>query len=110
MHKMIPRVILEEVFSRLQNSPAVALLGPRQCGKSTLARVVLDRFPDALMLDLERPTDRAMLEESESFFDANSSRLICLDEVQDGIHEREHVEILVKHLEYVRPVSEARAV
>jgi len=82
MHKPLPRVILDEVIDRLQNSPAVALLGPRQCGKSTLARMVLTRFPDALMLDLERPADQAMLDESEAFFDANSDRLICLDEVQ----------------------------
>lgn len=82
MRKQLSRVILQDVVDRLQNNPAVALLGPRQCGKSTLARMILEQIPDTLMLDLERPADRAVLEEAESFFDANSNRLICLDEVQ----------------------------
>lgn len=82
MQKTLPRLISVEIIDRLQNSPAVALLGPRQCGKSTLARMILDHFPDALMLDLERPADRAVLDEAESFFNANAKRLICLDEVQ----------------------------
>ncbi len=82
MQNMVDRIMTQEVLRRLQSNPAVALLGPRQCGKSTLARMILERFPDALMLDLERPADRMMLEEAESFFDANADRLICLDEVQ----------------------------
>lgn len=70
------------VVDRLKSNPAVAMLGPRQCGKSTLARMVLEHFPSAIMLDLERPSDRMALEEAEAFFDANAGRLICLDEVQ----------------------------
>ena len=82
MQNVFDRIMTQEVLRRLQSNPAVALLGPRQCGKSTLARMILEDFPDALMLDLERPADRMMLEEAESFFDANADRLICLDEVQ----------------------------
>lgn len=74
--------MLKEVLRRLESSPSVALLGPRQCGKSTLARIVLEQFPGAVLLDLERPADRAVLEEPEAFFDANSGTLVCLDEVQ----------------------------
>lgn len=72
----------QEVQRRLQSNPSVALLGPRQCGKSTLAREILKHVPDALMLDLERPADRMVLEEAEAFFNANADKLICLDEVQ----------------------------
>ena len=34
--------------------PAVALLGPRQCGKATLAKAIIAERPDAVYLDLER--------------------------------------------------------
>ncbi len=82
MQKPFKRLMMQEVQRRLQSNPSVALLGPRQCGKSTLAREILKQFPDALMLDLERPADRMVLEEAEAFFNANADKLICLDEVQ----------------------------
>jgi hypothetical protein len=66
----------------LEQFPAVAILGPRQCGKSTLARAVLAPFPDAVLLDLERPSDQARLRDPEAFFGANAGRLVCLDEIQ----------------------------
>ena len=60
----------------------MALLGPRQCGKSTLAKKILSGFNRAAYLDLERPSDRAKLNDPESYFEANGNGLICLDEVQ----------------------------
>ncbi|NKC15071.1 MAG: AAA family ATPase [Gammaproteobacteria bacterium] len=65
----------------LQRSPATAILGPRQCGKSTLAREFL-RGKDAVFLDLQNRTDRNKLNEPELFFDEYRSQLICLDEIQ----------------------------
>ncbi len=64
--------------------PAVALLGPRQCGKSTLARMLISQWsdPPPVYLDLERPTDRAKLTDPEAFLAAHADRLVCLDEVQ----------------------------
>ena len=82
MQKPFKRLMMQEVQRRLQSNPSVALLGPHQCGKSTLAREILKHFSDALMLDLERPADRMVLEEAEAFFNANVDKLICLDEVQ----------------------------
>ena len=75
MQNMFDRIMTQEVLRRLQSNPSVALPGPRQCGKSTLARMILEHFPGALMLDLERPADRMVLKEAESFFDANADRL-----------------------------------
>lgn len=72
----------KEIQHRLNSSSAVALLGPRQCGKSTLATWLVSEYPNALLLDMERPADRALIEEPEAFFDANSEKLICLDEIQ----------------------------
>jgi len=82
MHDIISRQILSKIESSLTNNPAVALLGPRQVGKSTLAAIIYEKYPNSLYLDLEREKDRAMLQNVEEFFSANSHRLICLDEIQ----------------------------
>ena len=56
---MLPRKIASVLAQRLQDSPSVALVGPRQCGKTTLARSLggryydLEQEPDRLRLDLE---------------------------------------------------------
>ena len=79
---MILRLLEKRVRRWLGQFPAVAILGPRQCGKSTLAQRVLAGFPNALLLDLERPSDLAQLRDAEAFFAANTGRLVCLDEIQ----------------------------
>jgi uncharacterized protein len=71
-----------EILQLIQNFPAVAILGPRQCGKSTLARHILENFPTAIFLDLENPEDRQKLAAPELFFSGNENRLVCLDEIQ----------------------------
>jgi len=71
-----------EILQLVQNFPAVAILGPRQCGKSTLARHILENFPTAIFLDLENPEDRQKLSAPELFFSGNENRLVCLDEIQ----------------------------
>jgi predicted AAA+ superfamily ATPase len=71
-----------EILQLIRNFPAVAILGPRQCGKSTLARHILKNFPAAIFLDLEDPEDRQKLSAPELFFSGNENRLICLDEIQ----------------------------
>jgi predicted AAA+ superfamily ATPase len=67
---------------RLQQQPAVALLGPRQVGKTTLARAVAAGSPGAIFLDLEREADRARLQRPDLFFSRHRDQLIVLDEVQ----------------------------
>ena len=56
--RLIARGIESEVISALKRAPVVAILGPRQCGKSTLARGIVARRREAVYLDLERPSDR----------------------------------------------------
>ena len=80
--KYIKRRLEAELEDCLNDFPAVAVLGPRQCGKSTLAKVFIERFDDALYLDLENPADLAKLNDPELFFTHNQDKLICLDEIQ----------------------------
>ena len=83
MHdNIISRLEVGSLLRGLENMPAVALIGPRQCGKSTLAHSLLADRASALILDLERPADRRILDDPEAFFEANSENLICLDEIQ----------------------------
>ncbi|MBK1621117.1 ATPase [Lamprobacter modestohalophilus] len=81
MHGYIPRLAEQALQRGLSRAPALALLGPRQCGKSTLARHWLGDAP-AVYLDLQDRADRAKLNEPELFFDHHRDALICLDEIQ----------------------------
>ena len=74
------------VQARLARSPAVVLVGPRQVGKTTLAHAVASQHRDALVLDLERESDRAAVARPELFFPAHRDRLLVLDEVQHVPH------------------------
>ncbi len=80
---MIPRHLLRSVERRLADTPAVVLLGPRQVGKTTLARAVAAQSPDALILDLERDADRAVLANPELFLPSCRNRLLVFDQEQD---------------------------
>jgi uncharacterized protein len=79
---MIERQLQSAIEHRLLQAPAVVLLGPRQVGKTTLARAIAAGHPQAMLLDLERESDRAALERPELFFPAHRDRLLVLDEVQ----------------------------
>jgi predicted AAA+ superfamily ATPase len=88
MNYKLQRYINRHIETKLQESlrsfPVTALLGPRQCGKSTLARhAVADRM-DKVYLDLEKPSDLRKLEDAEFFFHTQKDKLICIDEVQMG--------------------------
>ncbi|MCK5097050.1 MAG: AAA family ATPase, partial [Desulfobacteraceae bacterium] len=82
MHKIIKRNITATIIDRLKTNPAVALLGARQVGKSTIAGMIIENFPGAIYLDLERPADLNKLTDPEAFFQQFKDRLICLDEIQ----------------------------
>ena len=59
----------------------VALLGPRQCGKTTLARALMAREPNHTYFDLERAVDRRSLETAEATL-APLRGLVVIDEIQ----------------------------
>lgn len=65
----------------LSQTPAVGLIGARQVGKTTLAKVIANN-QNAIYLDLEAPEDLLKLTDPSSFLSANSEKLIILDEIQ----------------------------
>lgn len=77
---MIKRRLEPQISSLLQQTPAVALLGPRQAGKTTLALLLADGRPSSY-LDLESPSDRARLAEPELYLADHEEELVILDEI-----------------------------
>jgi len=77
---MIPRRIYQTVREALARQAAVALIGPRQVGKTTLAHE-LAAGRDALYLDLEARQDRDKLAEPALFLRNYEDRLVILDEI-----------------------------
>ena len=69
-----------QLQSLLAEFPAVALLGPRQVGKTTLALEIAETV-DSVYLDLESPADRARLADPELYLADHEERLVILDEV-----------------------------
>jgi len=81
---MLKRSIFrQKIEIALKRSPIVALLGPRQCGKTTLAREIADTWADGVVfLDLESADDLVSLENPQLFLSAQKG-LVILDEVQE---------------------------
>ena len=77
---MIPRRTHRIVANALSRQAAVALIGPRQVGKTTLAYEIAERT-DALYLDLESSVDRAKLADARFFLAEYEDRLVVLDEI-----------------------------
>ena len=77
---MIERRIKQQVREALDRQAAVALIGPRQVGKTTLACEVADER-DALYLDLEDRNDRQKLSDPGLFLEQYEEKLVVLDEI-----------------------------
>ncbi|MCD4727838.1 MAG: ATP-binding protein, partial [Pirellulales bacterium] len=80
---MILRILSGQVLDSLKKFPVVGLIGPRQAGKTTLAKGIAAKRPDKVAyLDLELPSDRDKLEEAELYLRRHPAELIVLDEIQ----------------------------
>ncbi|MEJ1355785.1 MAG: ATP-binding protein [Candidatus Sedimenticola sp. (ex Thyasira tokunagai)] len=77
---MISRELTSKLTERIAQIPAVALLGPRQVGKTTLALEVGQSY-NAHYLDLESERDRAKLAQPELYLTDHQDKLVILDEV-----------------------------
>jgi len=81
---MIQRHLTAQLERSLELFPVVGLVGPRQVGKTTLARDDLAQRAGkpAVYLDLERATDRSKLADPESYLTRQAGKLVILDEIQ----------------------------
>lgn len=77
---MFERRLLTLLRDDLQYTPAVALLGPRQVGKTTMAQMVAKTVP-SLYLDLESERDRTKLAQPELYLADHLDKLVIIDEV-----------------------------
>ncbi len=78
----VARNITPVVQQALTKVPAVAILGPRQVGKTTLARRLIDEGIGTIYLDLERPSDLRKLSDAEIYLQAHVEERVIIDEVQ----------------------------
>lgn len=79
---MLQRAARTRLIELLARFPAVALLGPRQVGKTTLALSLTgEADPSPLYLDLELPSNRAKLADPELYLSEYEDRLVILDEI-----------------------------
>lgn len=79
----ITRKLEIEVLQGINDNPVTAVIGPRQCGKSTLAKQIIQKLEKkVIFLDLERPTDLQKLDNAEWFLGTQKGKLVCIDEIQ----------------------------
>lgn len=71
----------QKIIDSIQLNPVTAILGPRQCGKTTIARKISKDF-DSVLLDMEDPVDYDLLSASAKNFLEQQNGLIVIDEVQ----------------------------
>jgi len=82
MHSYISRKIEPAVKKNLKDFPVVAILGPRQCGKSTLAKRIITGRKKSVYLDLELDSDIRKIDDPELFLSQHEDKLVCIDEIQ----------------------------
>ncbi len=82
MHDLINRKYSMYILRDLKVFPCVAIFGPRQCGKSTLANNLGNTAANMVYLDLENPADLRKLDDPILYFEHNKDKLVCLDEIQ----------------------------
>ncbi len=82
MHDFIQRKIEDTIKQYLRIFPVVAVLGPRQCGKSTLVKQLSQNWEHSIFLDLQNDIDLSKLDQPTFFFESNANTIICLDEIQ----------------------------
>lgn len=80
---MIPRIIEKRIEKLMKQFPAVGIIGPRQCGKTTLAKLIQKKGKlKGVYFDLESPQDLRKFENPELFLLAHQDDQVIIDEVQ----------------------------
>ena len=80
---MITRGIQDKVIKSLRNFPVAGILGPRQVGKTTLAKEIQKIYKlKTVYLDMELPSDINKLQEPELYLNQYTNSLVIIDEIQ----------------------------
>ncbi|MBI2269065.1 MAG: ATP-binding protein [Bacteroidetes bacterium] len=80
---MIKRIHEQGLLESLRFQPATVILGPRQVGKTTLAKTIAKKLKKkCLYLDLENPTDITKMSDGFSYLEPHSDKCVIIDEVQ----------------------------
>ena len=78
---MLERWITKRLENSISRNPAVALLGARQVGKTTLSKIVAKK-QESIYLDLEDTEDLTKLRDPKTFLSSQNDKLVVLDEIQ----------------------------
>ena len=78
----IKRIEEDIIKEFIPDIPVVAIIGARQVGKTTLAKSLLVNFNNVIFLDLEKNSDRQIIQNTEKFLQLNKGKTICIDEIQ----------------------------
>ncbi|MEQ1797272.1 MAG: ATP-binding protein [Lacibacter sp.] len=80
---MIMRLLQTDIEQVLKKMPAVAILGPRQVGKTTLAKAIAKNGKKQMLyLDMEKASDRNRLTDAHTYLEQQKDKCVILDEVQ----------------------------
>ena len=88
---MINRLYSDEIISLMKHFPAVAILGPRQCGKTTLARLFQKANPkkNTVYLDFEKGNLKYHSPQETSFlYETGNGELPCINKIQIDYFEK----------------------
>lgn len=89
---MIPRLLENKIVELAQKFPVITITGPRQSGKTTLAKAL---FPDYYYANLENPEERALAEDDPNAFLARHQKGIVIDEAQYVPKLFSYIQVLV---------------
>ncbi len=80
---MIVRNVTKSLTEDLSYFPAIGIIGPRQVGKTTLAKYLQTQLStDSIYLDLELPSDKRLLTDAEQFLRFHQNKCVVIDEIQ----------------------------
>lgn len=80
---MKTRIIEQKLLNTVNNFPATGIIGPRQVGKTTLAKQLIKKIDkEAVYIDIENPRDKIKLSDPVLFFENNMDKCIIIDEIQ----------------------------
>ena len=79
---MIARNLYEKITTSLEQFPVVGIIGSRQTGKTTLAKLIQKKNMNSVYLDLELPSDQNKLREPELYLSRHGDALVIIDEIQ----------------------------